>query len=99
MRISVPLVYCPPVVVPLPPFRLTVKLYFVSSLMDSVNSLLSLPLPLVAVTVKVDVPAAVGVPEIMLFSNPSQSGKLLELHVMLLPSAARGWLYPSPTSP
>ena len=60
-----------------------------SSIIIMLNSLLSLPLVLVAVTVKVEVPAAVGVPVIVpsLFSV-KPSGKPLALHVMLLPVAS-----------
>ena len=59
-----------------------------TDLIVSVYTLLSLPLALVAVTVKVEVPAAVGVPEIVpLLSSVNHSGLSLELHVMLLPVA------------
>ena len=59
--------------------------------MFSIYSLLALPLALVAVTVKVEVPSAVGVPEItpVLLSSVNPTGRepLVTLHVMLLPVA------------
>ena len=68
------------------------------------SSFVSLPALLVALTVKVEVPAAVGVPLISPVSlfrlRPVGQSPFSTLHVMgAVPSAARVWLYASPTLP
>ena len=68
------------------------------------SSFVSLPALLVALTVKVELPAAVGVPLILPVSlfrlRPAGRLPLSMLHVMgAVPSAVRVWLYASPTLP
>ena len=69
------------------------------------SSFVSLPALLVALTVKVEVPAAVGVPLISPVSlfRLRPAGRLppfSTLHVMgVVPVAVRIWLYASPTLP
>ena len=67
------------------------------------SSFVSLPALLVALTVKVELPAAVGVPLILPVSlfrlRPSGRAPIM-LHVMgVVPVAVRIWLYASPTLP
>ena len=62
------------------------------------------PVPLVALTVKFDVPAVVGLPEItpVVALSDKPAGRLPAemLHVMgVVPVAARVWLYATPTVP
>ena len=68
------------------------------------NCFASVPLLLVALTVKVDGPAVVGVPEIVpvdaLRLKPAGNEPLLTLHVMgVSPAAESVWLYAVPTVP
>jgi hypothetical protein len=67
------------------------------------NCFVSLPAALVTFTVKVDVPAAVGVPAIVPVSarvKPAGNVPLSMLHVMGVPPVAVSvWLYAVPTVP
>ena len=68
------------------------------------SSFVSLPALLAALTVKVEVPAAVGVPlisPVVSFSvRPLGSSPLIMLHMIgSVPVAVKVWLYASPTLP
>ena len=70
--------------------------------MTMLSFFVSLPTLLPAFTVKVNVPAVVGVPEMVLPERVKPAGRLplSMLQVMgAAPVAARVWLYASPTLP
>ena len=91
--------------VPLPPL-VTVTVYSAAGalVIGIDSSFVPLPALLAALTVKLAVPAAVGVPLILpVFSSnvrPSGRAPPIMFHVMgVVPVAVRVWLYASPTLP
>jgi hypothetical protein len=103
MLTAAPDTYDPLVVEPLPPLRFTVRAYVFSTVMDS--DLVALPLGFVALTVKVLIPAVVGIPlmmpvdEFRLRLAGSAPPEILQVKGNAVLAASKVWLYAIPTVP